>query len=364
MKYAWANPTTGIREQAPTIEEARYRVWNELQEMKRPPQFVEIHEQVAAGSVSRSGSSVSDGFRENNNEWWEDLWAWADPINAAREIRTSLHAAIRTIQERLSKIPDSATSEVVLYRTRPVERIMTKGTPAPPAPSATPGGLDTPKSLISKIHSGERSDYDQIQTLALLWIAQGVQQLVAGDAPQQVFAKAFAESLNALEPVKDYRETDEEHRARMVQERYVTPPEPRNVARHEFDLDPDFISPQRCRVCGAKREHEIHQHPGEAHPFTGTGEICRVCQGHRRAALHQAWEAARDRTANTPHEFVAGFNGVCATCGQQQVEHPPFNMELADPREPHNYIPSNQHPGFCAFCMETEKHAIHGYTGE
>ena len=31
MNYAWSNPETGVREQADTPEEARYRVWEELQ---------------------------------------------------------------------------------------------------------------------------------------------------------------------------------------------------------------------------------------------------------------------------------------------------------------------------------------------
>ena len=51
MNYAWANPTTGVRERAPTKETARLQAWEALHASKNTRNALTVYEQDSAGVV-------------------------------------------------------------------------------------------------------------------------------------------------------------------------------------------------------------------------------------------------------------------------------------------------------------------------
>ncbi len=174
--YAWANPSTGIREQSNSKEEARLLVWREIQEASPAPEeagiSVIVYEQEPAGKASKENCTLdnpTDGM-----SW--DGYAFANPSDGMRESYSVFIDAANRIAEQW---PEHAPMEsVVIYRQREAFRVYCDDPePAPLIAAEIP--LDTPSSLIDQVMEGTCADLQRASLLASLWIAQSLQE-VAG----------------------------------------------------------------------------------------------------------------------------------------------------------------------------------------
>lgn len=207
--YAWANPQTGIREQASSLEDAVRRVWLELQTQVEICQSdANVYEQEPAGQVEKRTAV------HNTMGPWEGGYAWASPAGALRLSAPNWENAVQRIQSALDSMTD-APDAVIVYRQR-VAITVYQDDPEPPAPSAVPMELDTPTSLIAGILGCSRSDYDVMTTLAMLWIAESLQKLISGD---EEALRTALQALPALPEESEGSESPEDRRARLVRER-------------------------------------------------------------------------------------------------------------------------------------------------
>lgn len=172
--FAWANPITGVREVAPTLEEARYLVYGELRDsgsIDTPP--VTIFEQERAGVVSANYST------REIVEPWEHGYAFASPADGKRSCVGGWDITVEVIQILLNGM-EEAPESVIVYRQRKVDE-MYYGCPAPPAPPEEMMSAyrvpppDTPESLIRQVSDGTCYDLQRAQILAMLWIAEALQ---------------------------------------------------------------------------------------------------------------------------------------------------------------------------------------------
>ena len=177
--FAWANPSTGVRRQAATLEAARRELWEELQEhIKRneiaPTTSVNamIFEQERAGAVSKSSAIVEV------EEWWPGGYAYASPVNGERYIVASWNTAADNLIRILREMVEPP-HEVIVYRQKACVTVHSSdpepAVPAPPAPPAP----DTPASLIQAVQEGTCYDLNRAQILAMLWIAEALKELSA-----------------------------------------------------------------------------------------------------------------------------------------------------------------------------------------
>jgi hypothetical protein len=175
INYAWANPTTGIREQAGTQAEARQRVWKEIQAYpaEAPSQFddfmVAVYEQEAVGWASNEKHEVILSV-----PW--DSYAFTDPSTGKRCIVGSFDMARIRIAEAW---PEHApVDSVTIYRQRLAFEVRWDD-PEPEAPAPPEAEEETPSSLIAQVLAGNCADFGRAQLLASLWIAKSMQE-VAG----------------------------------------------------------------------------------------------------------------------------------------------------------------------------------------
>lgn len=165
--YAWANPTTGIREQSSTKEEARLLAWEELQK-----DFADDHVTVRIFEQERIGSVTSTSQTLDTHETWEAGYAWADPRDGKRECAMSWASALDQIQRAFVELGGSVpVDSVTVYRQRLAE-IVHWNDPKPETPAPTIPESDTPQSLIEQVLQGTCGDLGRAQLLAMLWIAQ------------------------------------------------------------------------------------------------------------------------------------------------------------------------------------------------
>jgi hypothetical protein len=185
INYAWANPSTGIREQAGTKEEARERVWKELQ--KPPGVAAEVQEShgwssneklvaipVAAGVYEQEpvGWSSNEKFDLAIPEPW-DSYAFTNPTSGHREIVGSFDMARIRIAEAW---PEHApVDSVTIYRQRLAFEVRWDD-PEPEAPTPPEPEEETPSSLIAQVLAGNCADFGRAQLLASLWIADALQK--------------------------------------------------------------------------------------------------------------------------------------------------------------------------------------------
>ena len=174
MNYAWANPTTGIREQASTLEEAKYLAWAELQviPLGSLPSTV-ICEQERVGTVAK-GTRTLDIEKP-----WDGGYAWANPRDGKRKMAATWYGAVEQIQHAFADLGEGVSVESVsVYRQRQACVVcFDDPEPGPPAPVVIPP--DTPQSLIEEVMDGSCADPGRAQLLAMLWIAGSLQE-VAG----------------------------------------------------------------------------------------------------------------------------------------------------------------------------------------
>jgi hypothetical protein len=175
INYAWANPTTGIREQAGTQAEARQRVWQELKS-------------AGAGSFTSNGAALIDPVKIYeqeavgwaSNEKYEvtlsavwDSYAFTDPSTGKRCIVGSFDMARLRIAEAW---PEHApVDSVTIYRQRLAFEVRWDD-PEPEAPAPPEAEEETPSSLIAQVLAGNCADFGRAQLLASLWIADALQR--------------------------------------------------------------------------------------------------------------------------------------------------------------------------------------------
>ena len=176
MNYAWANPTTGIREQASTKEEARLLAWEELHTEDDRHTTVTIFEQERIGSVTSTTATLDAGDR------WEAGYAWANPSSGRRDSAGAWEYAVEDIQFAFAEMGESVpVDSVTVYRQRLAE-IVHWNDPKPETPAPTIPDPDTPQSLIEQVLQGTCGDLGRAQLLAMLWIADGLQEVGGSDA--------------------------------------------------------------------------------------------------------------------------------------------------------------------------------------
>ena len=181
--FAWANPITGVREIASTLEEARYLVWQELSTVAwYEPQVCHIFEQQRAGIVTKTTATREIA------ELWNSGYAFASPVDGKRAWVGGWDITVRTIQNLLSGM-EEAPDSVIIYRQREVARVLSKD-PAPEAPAPPrPPAADTPESLIASVSEGTCYDLQRAQILAMLWIAEALQERYPGIKTETIVAE-------------------------------------------------------------------------------------------------------------------------------------------------------------------------------
>jgi hypothetical protein len=161
MNYAWANPTTGIREQttrcfaahdraeggAWALAEAKLRVWEELHVPEVPGMPVlpgdacTIYWQEAIGNVSVNGPYVDHARAKEVEELAGIgeylLFAWADPIDGTRKVYHQFpNETLVSLLRGLQANRDSKES-VIVYATWP-ECTVKVSDPRPEGPPEDP----------------------------------------------------------------------------------------------------------------------------------------------------------------------------------------------------------------------------------
>ncbi len=278
--YAWANPSTGIREQSNSKEEARLLVWREIQEASPAPEeagiSVIVYEQEPAGKASKENCTLdnpTDGM-----SW--DGYAFANPSDGMRESYSVFIDAANRIAEQW---PEHAPMEsVVIYRQREAFWVFCDDPePAPLIAAEIP--LDTPSSLIDQVMEGTCADLQRASLLASLWIAQSLQEVAGAlhymspGPPRRpgIFARIAAWWTNLWkvpatplaftfvaqkepepEAPPETPEQAAERRAREMRSRVIDPNKP-----HVFEFG--ATSPELCAICTKIEKHAIHGYTGE-----------------------------------------------------------------------------------------------------
>ena len=189
MNYSWANPSTGIREQVATKEEARLLAWEEVQKAAKfqPISFlsVGVFEQEAAGWASKAA------YEQLPIDPWPDGYAFSNPKDGAREsYRNFANAAERIADEWPEHYNRTCSSQapvdqVTIYRQRLAFEVrwdyrqqlafeVRWDDPKPELPTPPVIPPDTPSSLIHSVMEGSCADLGRAQLLAMLWIAEAL----------------------------------------------------------------------------------------------------------------------------------------------------------------------------------------------
>lgn len=181
--FAWANPTTGVRRQAATLEAARHEAWEELQEDRTGAIQAVIYEQERVGIAGMATASWEI------HESWGEGYAGASPKDGRRFYRSTWTAAVELVRELLGGMQEPP-QEVVIYRQR-AATIVYSTDPEPAAPVPLLIEDNTPASLIRDVLAGTCYDPGRAQLLAMLWIAEGVQKLAHELSPPEPMTHAF-----------------------------------------------------------------------------------------------------------------------------------------------------------------------------
>ena len=173
INYAWANPTTGIREQAASAAEARFHAFEALERHKQTrgtlPFHLVVYEQEIAGRVTRSTDMLFEP------EAWQAGYAWANPNTGQRDTTETWKIAVEDIQ--LVWPADAPIDFVTVYRQRFAFNVdLDDRRPEAPAPAEIPP--DSPASLIQAVMEGTCADLGRAQLLAMLWIAEALRRRV------------------------------------------------------------------------------------------------------------------------------------------------------------------------------------------
>lgn len=179
--YAWANPITGIREQADTLEEARLRIWDALQAPDTVTDQVTIWRQSAAFKITLQ--SVQN-YGQLAAEPWTS-YAWASPVHATRHWHKIRGMAIDGIRRELQNSPEA--DAVILYMQREagsVDRFSPRPILETLETACRITGLeneDSPRTrhaaldeLITKVEEGSDVEFFRASTLAQLYAAQAL----------------------------------------------------------------------------------------------------------------------------------------------------------------------------------------------
>lgn len=177
--YAWANPSTGLREAADSLELAKSTLWGEMhpdgvgQFPLSPYISAVIWERKEAGGVGRVSAALAAPSLE-----WPDF-VWAAPNDARLMVGHVQELVVGVIQDQFQSASPE-TGDVIVYHAREAA-IVRRGDPRPesPAPKALP--VPTPGDLIRRINQGEYVDQQQALTLGVLWIAESLQRGIGGN---------------------------------------------------------------------------------------------------------------------------------------------------------------------------------------
>jgi hypothetical protein len=308
MNYAWANPSTGIREQASTKEEARLLAWEALQKLETgAPEHVAVFEQEPAGSASPSAWDLT------NSEPWADGYAWTDLNTGQRNSTDTIEIAVCDIQTNWpAHVPfDSVT----IYRQRRAFWVnFDDPKPEPPAPIVIPP--DTPSSLLQSVMEGSCADLGRAQLLAMLWIAESLQKAVV--TPPQAGAREQWRFWDALKA--------------WWRNLWEVPTVPLAFK----------LTARICAMCNTLLEDP-------------DGTICPKCA---RAILE-----ANTLSGGTP---INKEEKVESPQEAEEKRARAVRNRAIDPAKPHVYsfTPGVWNTGLCLICGKIEAHAIHGYTGD
>ena len=193
MNYAWANPTTGLREQTqhatPTVplalleEQARRRTWLEVNEPGCKEAGVNVYRQEVFGQVTAEGDHVElpPGIPpgEAANEYPQ--FAWAHPVTGIRQFSDSWPSFLKDEiagQDNVSAVViygQKFAFQVTYVDPEPPE-------PAPVVPTATPASstaLDTLREQVENFVDLDNSNpAPKATALALIDIAQSLRMLL------------------------------------------------------------------------------------------------------------------------------------------------------------------------------------------
>jgi hypothetical protein len=196
INFAWANPITGIREQAlPAVEhddvegvkrlemQGRLRLWEELQGIANDPCSVSLHLQIAVGSVSNEGDSVDlIAAKWVDDNYPRHDFAYADPVDGARVV-----VGLWPWELAGQLAADKFVKQVLIYATIPQRPVCQSDSrpevPEPPAPPVEeglhPGGLRTLRDLKDEVLSTVELDappHAKATAWALLDIAESLRK--------------------------------------------------------------------------------------------------------------------------------------------------------------------------------------------
>jgi hypothetical protein len=268
MNYAWANPSTRVRQQAATAEEARYHAWEALQllvmhaEIDRPKTDyrVQVYEQEAAGWVAVDRDPLGEIHTRSELtlcEPWEAGYAFASPKDGRRAIREDFASAVSLVTELWPE--HSPAESVTIYRQRPAFEVKWDD-PKPPAPIPAEIQPDTPSSLIEQIQTGTCSDPGRAQLLAMLWIAQSL-QAIQGKKVCEICGRVASDGLCqvcALKIVKDW-EADVKRQKTELENRILARDKWKNMP-HLAQLGQGMV--KTCFTCGLPVDHAVHEYTG------------------------------------------------------------------------------------------------------
>lgn len=305
MNYAWAHPINGTREQAETLEEARFRLWTELQSEGSGQSSAAIFEQERIGWVERSQFYIDDP------EPWES-YAWASPFDGKRMISYAKEAnAAATVAQVSFKLvaSDSPADQVALYRQR-AAAIIYRSDPRPVEPRPPDPVLDTPKSLLYQILSGETEvDLQRAQVLALLWIAENKRHrrresriISVRPRPRRIICYCgicrFRRWLGELLPWLPVYRDDMDEEPPLFKERN-RPAESDETSQEEPPSDPKQYTHQFkgrtdrwCEICNLPDRHCVHSEASlknRPHVFmwaSANENNCHICGKAIEDAIH------------------------------------------------------------------------------
>jgi len=400
INYAWANPTTGIREQASTREEARLRVWTELRESERLPDpqalpEAQVYEQEAAGWSSK------ENFDLTIPEPW-DSYAFTDPTTGTRCIVGSFDMARIRIAEAW---PEHApVDSVTIYRQRLAFDVRWDD-PRPEAPAPAEIERDTPSSLIEQVMDGSCGDLGRAQLLATLWIAESLQE-VAGALHYMSPGPSGEDGLACIRDEFQCRECGHPAKMHVYKCPEVFQCSDPNCTCGESPADIMGNNQTRTRGNPARRPGVFRTLRRWWRMFWGThwnrtlgqpncaqcgqmladpdGTICPKCAEAILTKMApsphiHSWHAPPRRPQMDLKSIVFSLTGQICDCGATRIYRGPaygWTETPASPNKPHVYrfptsgnllrviAPEQVSDAPCAECGKPFDHAIHGYTGD
>ena len=286
MKYGWANPIDGSREQDDSEQSAKLRVWEELQNTTL--EVVIVYEQREAGKVTVSNMECAWGTK---CDWKPVEFGFCHPMSGQRLI--SAHWPGGLIQDALKAQNEAGTlvadDGVIVYWQRPAFRVFRDD----PRPALAPPPVDVPKlprsplkDLESQLTAISVSPRDEpglaiakITALAMLDIAESLHLVLRGTVEENLKSLASettAESLKRFDETWDWFTaklctcTGDGHAADGTFCVCEAGQELKRRAVVEGKKDPEPIP--GCTAC--------YMFPAVSPDRTGAATICRSCGRH------------------------------------------------------------------------------------